>query len=61
MLLVQDFSDQVVTSFPSCGSNTTPKHNLPDFKFTSFSPKGFKYFRQVFGITDQEFVSNIIT
>jgi hypothetical protein len=61
ILLVQDFNKKVTVKFPAAGSDTTPKHNLPDFNFTSYSPKGFRYFRQVFGISDQNFVSNIIT
>ena len=60
LLLVQDFSEKLKKYYPAAGSTDTPKHNLPDFKLTSYSPQGFKYFRKVFGINDQQFITNII-
>lgn len=61
MIIEKDFKCIKKTHFPKCGSKTTPAHNVNDFKFVSYAPQGFKYFRKVFNVTDQEYADEILT
>ena len=61
VIIEKDFKCIKKTHFPKCGSKTTPAHNVNDFKFVSYAPQGFKYFRKVFNVTDQEYADEILT
>ncbi|CBY40801.1 unnamed protein product [Oikopleura dioica] len=59
LLLFQDFQKTKKVYFPAAGSENTPKHTLSDFKFKAQSPKGFQYFRNALGISDEDYISTI--
>lgn len=48
------FSD-VFLSF-SEGSNLTPAHHFPDFRFKTYAPVAFRYFRELFGIRPDDYL-----
>ncbi|XP_069103314.1 phosphatidylinositol 4-phosphate 5-kinase type-1 gamma-like isoform X3 [Argopecten irradians] len=58
-VLMQDF--QVVDSvfFPSEGSNLTPAHHYSDFRFKTYAPIAFRYFRELFGIQPDDFLLSL--
>lgn len=55
-LLVQDFMTIETTNFYSQGSQLTPAHHYSDFRFKSFAPIAFRYFRDLFGIQPDDFL-----
>ncbi|CAG2222398.1 PIP5K [Mytilus edulis] len=38
------------------GSNLTPAHHLSDFRFKTYAPIAFRYFRELFGIQPDDFL-----
>lgn len=44
------------TTFPSGGSNLTPAHHFSDFRFKTYAPIAFRYFRDLFGIQPDDFL-----
>ena len=43
------------------GSNLTPAHHYSDFRFKTYAPIAFRYFRELFGIQPDDFlVSKLI-
>jgi hypothetical protein len=38
------------------GSNLTPAHHLSDFRFKTYAPIAFRYFRDLFGIQPEDFM-----
>lgn len=58
-LLMQDFAMVETTSFPSSGSNITPAHHYSDFKFKTYAPVAFRYFRDLFGIQPDDFLLSV--
>ncbi|XP_033724893.1 phosphatidylinositol 4-phosphate 5-kinase type-1 gamma-like isoform X2 [Pecten maximus] len=58
-VLMQDF--QVVDSvfFPAEGSNLTPAHHYSDFRFKTYAPIAFRYFRELFGIQPDDFLLSL--
>ena len=44
------------THFPSGGSNLTPAHHFSDFRFKTYAPIAFRYFRDLFGIQPDDFL-----
>ncbi|XP_021350907.1 phosphatidylinositol 4-phosphate 5-kinase type-1 gamma-like isoform X2 [Mizuhopecten yessoensis] len=58
-VLMQDF--QVVDSvfFPAEGSNLTPAHHCSDFRFKTYAPIAFRYFRELFGIQPDDFLLSL--
>ncbi|XP_013381958.1 phosphatidylinositol 4-phosphate 5-kinase type-1 alpha isoform X2 [Lingula anatina] len=58
-VLMQDF--QVVESvfFPGEGSNLTPAHHYSDFRFKTYAPVAFRYFRELFGIQPDDFLLSL--
>ncbi|RVE67231.1 hypothetical protein OJAV_G00115450 [Oryzias javanicus] len=58
-VLLQDF--EVVESFffPSEGSNLTPAHHYGDFKFKTYAPIAFRYFRELFGIRPDDYMCSL--
>jgi len=59
-LLMQDFAMVETTTFPSQGSNITPAHPYSDFKFKTYSPLAFRYFRDLFGIQPEDFLLSVV-
>jgi len=55
-ILMQDFSFVEKVWFPSSGSRETPSHRFQDFKFKSYAPSAFRYFRDLFGMQPSEFL-----
>uniref|UniRef100_A0A3Q3AAC5 Phosphatidylinositol-4-phosphate 5-kinase, type I, gamma a n=1 Tax=Kryptolebias marmoratus TaxID=37003 RepID=A0A3Q3AAC5_KRYMA len=51
-VLMQDFYVVESIFFPSEGSNLTPAHHFPDFRFKTYAPVAFRYFRELFGISN---------
>ncbi|XP_062870517.1 phosphatidylinositol-4-phosphate 5-kinase, type I, beta a isoform X1 [Trichomycterus rosablanca] len=43
-----------VSSSP--GSNLTPAHHYPDFRFKTYAPMAFRYFRELFGIKPDDYL-----
>lgn len=47
------------TYFPSGGSTSTPAHHYSDFKFKTYAPIAFRYFRDLFGIQPDDFLVSL--
>jgi len=47
------------THFPSGGSNLTPAHHFSDFRFKTYAPIAFRYFRDLFGIQPDDFLVSV--
>lgn len=41
------------------GSNLTPAHHYPDFRFKTYAPLAFRYFRELFGIKPDDYLVRI--
>lgn len=41
------------------GSNLTPAHHYSDFRFKTYAPVAFRYFRELFGIQADDFMVSI--
>ncbi|XP_063953930.1 phosphatidylinositol 4-phosphate 5-kinase type-1 alpha-like [Lytechinus pictus] len=59
-VLLQDFTVVESVFFPSEGSNITPAHSYPEFRFKTYAPIAFRYFRQLFGIQPDDFLVSTI-
>lgn len=55
-LLIQDFAMIETTNLVKEGTKTTPAHHYSDFKFKSYAPVAFRYFRDLFGIRPEDFL-----
>ncbi len=55
-IYLQDFMTVEQTHFPSGGSNLTPAHHFSDFRFKTYAPIAFRYFRDLFGIQPDDFL-----
>lgn len=42
--------------FFSEGSNLTPAHHYSDFRFKTYAPIAFRYFRELFGIRPDDYL-----
>uniref|UniRef100_K1QI41 Phosphatidylinositol-4-phosphate 5-kinase type-1 alpha n=1 Tax=Magallana gigas TaxID=29159 RepID=K1QI41_MAGGI len=51
-----DFGAIASVSFPSVGSNLTPAHHHSDFRFKTYAPIAFRYFRELFSIQTDDFL-----
>jgi len=58
-VLMKDFVDIEITDFPSKGTNTMPAHKFDDFKFKTYAPNAFRYFRELFGIPTEDFLVSV--
>ncbi|XP_035714566.1 phosphatidylinositol 4-phosphate 5-kinase type-1 alpha isoform X2 [Folsomia candida] len=58
-LLMQDFMTVEQTYFPPGGSNSTPAHHYTDFKYKTYAPIAFRYFRDLFGIQPDDFLMSM--
>lgn len=41
------------------GSNLTPAHHYPDFRFKTYAPLAFRYFRDLFGIKPDDYLVRV--
>lgn len=53
---MSDFSVSGFLALPSEGSNLTPAHHYPDFRFKTYAPLAFRYFRDLFGIKPDDYL-----
>ncbi|XP_056429583.1 phosphatidylinositol 4-phosphate 5-kinase type-1 gamma isoform X2 [Hyla sarda] len=58
-VLMQDFYVVESIFFPSEGSNLTPGHHYPDFRFKTYAPVAFRYFRELFGIRPDDYLYSL--
>ncbi|XP_062600057.1 phosphatidylinositol 4-phosphate 5-kinase type-1 alpha-like isoform X3 [Saccostrea cucullata] len=58
-LLMQDFAVIESVFFPSEGSNLTPAHHCSDFRFKTYAPIAFRYFRELFSIQTDDFLLSL--
>uniref|UniRef100_A0A4W5KZ86 Phosphatidylinositol-4-phosphate 5-kinase, type I, beta b n=1 Tax=Hucho hucho TaxID=62062 RepID=A0A4W5KZ86_9TELE len=58
-VLMQDFYVVESVFLPSEGSNLTPAHHYPDFRFKTYAPLAFRYFRELFGIKPDDYLYSI--
>ncbi|XP_066499952.1 phosphatidylinositol 4-phosphate 5-kinase type-1 beta [Hoplias malabaricus] len=58
-VLMQDFYEVESVFLPSEGSNLTPAHHYPDFRFKTYAPLAFRYFRELFGIKPDDYLYSI--
>uniref|UniRef100_A0ACB8GEE7 Phosphatidylinositol 4-phosphate 5-kinase type-1 gamma n=1 Tax=Sphaerodactylus townsendi TaxID=933632 RepID=A0ACB8GEE7_9SAUR len=45
--------------YASEGSNLTPAHHYPDFRFKTYAPVAFRYFRELFGIRPDDYLYSL--
>lgn len=41
------------------GSNLTPAHHFQDFRFKTYAPVAFRYFRELFGIRPDDYLVSV--
>lgn len=41
------------------GSNLTPAHHFQDFRFKTYAPVAFRYFRELFGIRPDDYLVSL--
>ncbi|XP_036411479.1 phosphatidylinositol 4-phosphate 5-kinase type-1 alpha-like isoform X2 [Megalops cyprinoides] len=58
-VLMQDFVVVESIFFPSEGSNLTPAHRYSDFRFKTYAPIAFRYFRELFGIRPDDYLYSL--
>ncbi|XP_069394094.1 phosphatidylinositol 4-phosphate 5-kinase type-1 alpha-like isoform X2 [Paralichthys olivaceus] len=58
-VLMQDFVVVESIFFPSEGSNLTPAHHYNDFRFKTYAPIAFRYFRELFGIRPDDYLYSL--
>lgn len=58
-VLLQDFEVVESIFFPSEGSNLTPAHHNGDFRFKTYAPIAFRYFREMFGIRPDDYMYSL--
>ncbi|XP_026999816.1 phosphatidylinositol-4-phosphate 5-kinase, type I, alpha, a [Tachysurus fulvidraco] len=58
-VLMQDFEVVESIFFPSEGSNLTPGHHHGDFRFKTYAPIAFRYFREMFGIRSDDYLYSL--
>uniref|UniRef100_A0A2K6RI70 PIPK domain-containing protein n=1 Tax=Rhinopithecus roxellana TaxID=61622 RepID=A0A2K6RI70_RHIRO len=58
-VLMQDFYVVESIFFPSEGSKLTPAHHYNDFRFKTYAPVAFRYFRELFGIPPDDYLCSL--
>ncbi|KAM9385420.1 phosphatidylinositol 4-phosphate 5-kinase type-1 alpha-like [Pholidichthys leucotaenia] len=58
-VLLQDFEVVESIFFPSEGSNLTPAHHNGDFRFKTYAPIAFRYYREMFGIPPDDYMCSL--
>lgn len=61
----QHLEEPSLTGFPpsflhSEGSNLTPAHHFQDFRFKTYAPVAFRYFRELFGIRPDDYLVGVL-
>ncbi|KAJ8036712.1 Phosphatidylinositol 4-phosphate 5-kinase type-1 alpha [Holothuria leucospilota] len=59
-VLLQDFAVVESVFFPREGSNITQAHQYPDFRFKTYAPVAFRYFRDLFGIQPDDYLISLV-
>ena len=54
-----DFEVVESNNFPEEGSESTPAHKFPDFKFNTYSPVAFRFFREAFEIKPDDYMLGV--
>eukprot|EP00794_Sanderia_malayensis_P000708 gene708-9516_t len=58
-ILISDFNFVEKVWFPGSGSRETPSHRFVDFKFKSYAPSAFRYFRELFRMLPSDFLISL--
>ncbi|XP_068092126.1 phosphatidylinositol 4-phosphate 5-kinase type-1 beta [Hyperolius riggenbachi] len=58
-VLMQDFYVVESVFLPREGSSLTPAHHYPDFRFKTYAPLAFRYFRELFGIKPDDYLYSL--
>ncbi|KRX43669.1 Phosphatidylinositol 4-phosphate 5-kinase type-1 alpha [Trichinella murrelli] len=58
-VLLQDFEYVEQVYFPSAGTHVTPSHPYSDFRFKTYAPIAFRYFRELFNIKPEDFMASL--
>lgn len=58
-VLYEDFHVVETVFFPKEGSNLTPGHRGNDFRFKTYAPIAFRYFRELFKIQPEDFLLSL--
>lgn len=58
-VLYEDFHVVETVFFPKEGSNLTPGHRGNDFRFKTYAPIAFRYFRELFKIRPEDFLLSL--
>jgi len=58
-VLIQDFEIVESIYFPKCGTTQTAPHKFEDFRFKSYAPLAFRFFRDIFDISVEDFLNSI--
>ncbi|XP_048084857.1 phosphatidylinositol 4-phosphate 5-kinase type-1 alpha-like isoform X3 [Alosa alosa] len=58
-VLMQDFEVVESIIFPSEGTNLTPAHHYVDFRFKTYAPIAFRYFRDMYGIRPDDYMYSL--
>nr|XP_002816448.3 phosphatidylinositol 4-phosphate 5-kinase type-1 alpha [Pongo abelii] len=58
-VLMQDFYVVESIFFPSEGGDLTPAHHYNDFRFKTYAPAAFRYFRELFGIPPDDYLCSL--
>lgn len=58
-VLMQDFEVVESISFPKAGSNLTSPHHYSNFRFKTYAPVAFRYFRDMFGIQPGDYLYSL--
>jgi len=58
-LLMQDFMALETIIFPPQGSQVTPAHHYSEFRYKTYAPIAFRYFRDLFGIQPDDFLLSL--
>ncbi|XP_012684400.1 phosphatidylinositol 4-phosphate 5-kinase type-1 alpha-like isoform X2 [Clupea harengus] len=58
-VLMQDFEVVESIIFPREGTNLTPAHHYMDFRFKTYAPIAFRYFRDMYGIRPDDYMYSL--
>ncbi|XP_057683712.1 phosphatidylinositol-4-phosphate 5-kinase, type I, alpha, a [Corythoichthys intestinalis] len=58
-VLLQDFEEVESIFFPGEGSSHTPAHHYGDFRFKTYAPIAFRYFRDMFCIQPDDYMCSL--
>jgi 1-phosphatidylinositol-4-phosphate 5-kinase len=58
-VLIQDFEIVEELQFPRTGTTMTPAHPFENFRFKSYAPLAFEYFRKIFDISVEDYLKSI--